>query len=595
MRKLLNKAVGSLSSSCLFPHTYKVYFKPEEKICPDCNSTLKVMKTATKTMITLHIGKFNAHITSLICRHCENKTVYICREPQTLVPEFCNVGYDILVYVGINVYEKYRTAKEISTDLQSKNVFLSDSEIYFLAKKFLTYLEIAHQESGPKIKKFMQESGGYILHIDGTCNGKSQHLITVIDAISGFVLDSIKIPTENSTQIIPMLQKISETYGKPLAVVSDMGRALILALTTVFNNIPHFICHFHFLRDIGKDLLLSDYDVLRKQLQAYGISSILHKHIRSFEEITNKDSQIAEQFFANFGSDKSCNIQICESSLNIFCQSLLQWALKGKTQGNGYGFPFDRPYLIFYQRLIIVYNSLSELTKRSLSNNKNANKTVLRLMEELDPLVYDKSCQSIMTNFLDKIEVFDKLREVMRMAPIDGKKGLNDSGQINEIKTIEKGVRTFYSCLINKYSENGDYKKMIKQIKKYWNKLFSDPIIVRICGKDVKIQPQRTNNIMEQFFRKLKRIFLRKSGANSMTETLETILPSVTFVNNLKNNQYMKILLNGKETLEERFADIDSKIIRKKLGTNCNNNCSENIHKITEDIDFPQKLMQIFS
>lgn len=552
------------------------------------------MKTATKTMITLHIGKFHAHITSLLCHHCENGTVYISREPETLVPEFCNVGYDVLVYVGINVYEKYRTAKEISTDLKSKNVFLSDSEIYFLAKKFLTYLEIAHQESGSKIKKFMQENGGYILHIDGTCNGKSQHLIAVIDAISGFVLDSIKIPTENSTQIIPMLQKISETYGKPLAAVSDMGRALILALTTVFQNIPHFICHFHFLRDIGKDLLLSDYDVIRKQLQAYGISSIIHKHIRSFEEKINNEPQIAEQFFSNFGSDKSCDIQLCESSITIFCQSLIQWALKGKTQGNGYGFPFDRPYLIFYQRLIVVYNSLSEVSKSSLPNNPKYFKTVLRLMEELEPLVYDKSCQAIMTNLLEKIEVFDKLRDVMRIAPADGKKGLNDSGQVSEIKTIEEGVKTFFEFLTDNYSENGDYKKMIKQIEKYWKKLFSDPIIVNICGKDVKMQPQRTNNIMEQFFRKLKRIFLRKSGSNSMTETLETILPSVTLINNLKNNQYMKILLNGNETLEERFADIDSKIIRKKLGKNCRNNSSENIHKITEDIDFPQKLMRIF-
>ena len=40
-----------------------------------------------------------------------------------LVPEFCHVGYDIIVHVGINAYEKFRTAKEISTELQSKNVF----------------------------------------------------------------------------------------------------------------------------------------------------------------------------------------------------------------------------------------------------------------------------------------------------------------------------------------------------------------------------------------------------------------------------------------------------------------------------------------
>jgi hypothetical protein len=31
--------------------------------------------------------------------------------------------------------------------------------------------------------------------------------------------------------------------------------------------------------------------------------------------------------------------------------TLIQWALRGKTEGDGYGFPFDRPHLAFAQRL----------------------------------------------------------------------------------------------------------------------------------------------------------------------------------------------------------------------------------------------------
>jgi len=39
----------------------------------------------------------------------------------------------------------------------------------------------------------------------------------------------------------------------------------------VFAGIPDFICHFHFLRDLGKDLLASDYDLLRQRLRKYGL------------------------------------------------------------------------------------------------------------------------------------------------------------------------------------------------------------------------------------------------------------------------------------------------------------------------------------
>ena len=71
------------------------------------------MKTATTTMVTLHIGKFKAHKTFLICGSCKNKTVYTSSELQGLVPDHCNFGYDILIDVGCMVFQKYRTAKEI--------------------------------------------------------------------------------------------------------------------------------------------------------------------------------------------------------------------------------------------------------------------------------------------------------------------------------------------------------------------------------------------------------------------------------------------------------------------------------------------------
>jgi hypothetical protein len=593
LRALLDKTIDHLSPKYLFPKTTKVYFNPQEQVCPDCKHQLKVMKTVTKTIITLHIGKFNAHMTSLFCPYCDNKQIYIPCEPQTLVPPFCNVGYDVLIYVGRQVYENYRTAKEISTALQQRNIFLSDSEIYFLAKKFLTYLEVAHQQSYPDIKKLMQENNGYILHIDGTCDGNSPHIITVIDAISGFVLDSIKIATENSPEIIPMLKQLKTHFGQPLAVVSDMGSALMLALATVFSQIPHFICHFHFLRDIGKDLLNHDYDVIRKRLKMYKISSKLHKRNRLFEEKLNQSPQVTQQFLETYNQDCPNKMVWSENSMTIYCQTLIQWALKGRSQGQGYGFPFDRSYLIFYQRLIIVYNNLKEMRYSYLSNKPKQIKVVLQLIKDIEPIVDDECCQLSVIALQRKIKVFDELRKVMRLAPIHGKKGLNDSGQVDEIKSIEQGVKSFYNDLFKK-PDHEDYKKMINQIKKYWGKLFADPIIVTIGTEKVKIQPQRTNNIMEQFFRKLKRIFIRKSGSSSIKETLKTILPSVTFINNLKNEQYMKILLKDKDTLEERFADIDAKIIRNKLKKSFQNNYSEKIQKITDDVDFPKKLMYHF-
>ena len=97
---------------------------------------------------------------------------------------------------------------------------------------------------------------------------------------------------------------------------------------------------------------------------------------------------------------------------------------------------------------------------------------------------------------------------------------------------------------------------MMKQIDKYGEKLFTDPITVQTPEGGVTIYPQRTNNILEQFFRKLKRGQRRKTGNNSMSRMLNSMIADTPLVENMDNPEYMKILLGGKANLEELFAEI---------------------------------------
>jgi hypothetical protein len=60
----------------------------------------------------------------------------------------------------------------------------------------------------------MNTQGGYVLHLDGTCEGDdSPHLMSTIDTLSKIVLDNIKIPTENARQLIPFLRGIQHAYA----------------------------------------------------------------------------------------------------------------------------------------------------------------------------------------------------------------------------------------------------------------------------------------------------------------------------------------------------------------------------------------------
>ena len=146
----------------------------------------------------------------------------------------------------------------------------------------------------------------------------------------------------------------------------------------------------------------------------------------------------------------------------------------------------------------------------------------------------------------------------MRIAPPGGSNGLNDDGTTEAISSIRQSVERFRRKLDEdgKLSTDLLFRKMAKQIDKYGDKLFADPIEVDTPNGPVTIYPQRTNNILEQFFRGLRRGHRRKTGNNSMCRTLQTMLADTPLIKNLDNPDYMKILLDGKASLEELFAEL---------------------------------------
>jgi len=103
-------------------------------------------------------------------------------------------------------------------------------------------------------------------------------------------------------------------------------------------------------------------------------------------------------------------------------------------------------------------------------------------------------------------------------------------------------------------------------MNKYWDMLFADYIEVTTSNGDVKkILPQRTNNSMEQLFRSTKHDERKKSGTKSLCKQMKSMHPQRPLVKNLKNPDYLKIILNGKATLTERFAQIDAKLVQEEM------------------------------
>lgn len=261
-------------------------------------------------------------------------------------------------------------------------------------------------------------------------------------------------------------------------------------------------------------------------------------------------------------------VSLCRSNAPLlWACSLIQWALEGKNEGEGSGFPFDRPQVQFAQRLRILGQRLEPIKDIHLRGQWTDTKPLFRLSCELKKLSADEGLERMLRAIDHKIPGFDRLRNAMRMAQAGGPAGLNSGSDPIALRPIQKAVEKFRKERTSRsdYASTGVWKTMIDQIDKYQDKLFADPITVKTARGPWVIQPQRTHNIMERFFRDFRRGARRRTGQNSSGRFLQSMIADTPLVRNLENPSYLKILLKGQVTLEERFAQIDIETVRKEM------------------------------
>jgi len=543
---------------------------------------------------TLHIGKFRARETIAACPKCDR--AYRSEELGRLVPSGANFGYDVLVYTGQALWLRCRSEQEVVAELAQKNILISPREVSLLGMKFIVYLAIAHQQCAASISADMRLRGGFVCHLDATCEGRDPLLMSSIDSLSEIVLGNIKLPSEHQDHIVPFLQRIKETFGIPLALVHDMGRGILKAVAEVFPGVPDFICHFHFLRDIGKDFLETEYDVIRTRLIKHQISGKLRYRAKQLKGDLDRNPDLIDALATGL-ANHPLPAAALQSLPGLNGYTLIQWVLQGKSEGQGYGFPFDRPQLSFANRIRRLHADVEQLSQTQLRGQWQDNAPYFKILVDLKMVMQDKVLWQAVEELEKKITVFERLRQAMRIAPQSGRRGINDEGQKNNIRTIKQRVTKFRAWLTSRkdYAHNQDARKMIAKINKYWKKLFADPITVQTPSGPIRIQPQRTNNILEQFFRCLKRANRRKTGNAASGRMLRTMLAETPLVRNIQNPNYMKILLNGKTTLAAVFAEIDIATLRKEFrkAQSDPEKIPAKLKSLIATPDYPEKLVEM--
>ena len=552
-------------------------FDPEVEACPICGERLLVYKTTTpRCVITLTYGKFQAVEVVRYCGNgCEGSEgenslrLYRSEFLEKLVAPYHIYGFEIVAKVGIQRFLHCRQRREIQDEIDSMIGFSTpESTIQTLIGRFMDAVRAVHEEKIPKLREIFENAGGYILHVDGTCEEGSHVHFVCMTGPEPIVLWSEKIESENAVQIQRVLKKVEQRFGRPAATVQDLSSAIRNAVLAQWPELPIFYCHYHFLADVGKDILGDHYKRIRTLLRDSEIRPELRRFLKSITKELGENRGEARRICRNLDDPKFLMQKGRSLKAISIAAGLAEWILSAKAEGTGRGFPYDLPHLIFCLRThqaleILDRDILPGLTGRT----PRGEKLLLRLRGILHCFLKSRKLARAIRQIQENNGVFVRLRDALRLAVKGAARGINDERiyqSPEEVREAEEAVTRLRDELRHELEARlpPQVKKSIKivlrHLDKYWDGLFGHCLHISDDGQRY-LMVQRTNNLAECFFRGIKRVMRRITGKKKLNREVDALPGHALLVFNLKNSKYVELVCGSLERLPEAFADLARK------------------------------------
>jgi arginine repressor len=266
-----------------------IMFEPELNKCPLCGEKLvQKYNTKEKTIITLK-EKLVCWERVLRCRNkeCQGHSMsFHSAEYKGLALPAMSFGIDVLALEGGLRFEEHKTIDEVVDSLHKYGIHTNDATVSKHSDKYLALISGYHKEKIEEIRKGLAKQGGYILQIDGTVSVRTKTLYIFRDNISGTILYAA-LSGDDTDSVKPLVQYVSDNFGKPLGIISDMQESIIESVRDVFPNIPHQYCQYHFLKNVGNAILSEKHRQLGTLIRNKDVKKEIEK-IQTEAEIKKK-------------------------------------------------------------------------------------------------------------------------------------------------------------------------------------------------------------------------------------------------------------------------------------------------------------------
>jgi hypothetical protein len=168
-------------------------------------------------------------------------------------------GLDVIAQIGAWRYQEHRSVPEIHARLRARHLPISERSVTNLLDRYdelvaLSVLDVA------RLRRLTTPNKRVILALDGLQPDVGHEVLWVLrDVLSGEILLVRSLLSATQQDLATLLQAVRDALEVPVAaVVSDGQQSIRKAVAQIFGDVPHQLCHFHYLREAATPLFEAD-------------------------------------------------------------------------------------------------------------------------------------------------------------------------------------------------------------------------------------------------------------------------------------------------------------------------------------------------
>lgn len=232
--------------------------------CLGCGQRLWVAYHAGRTLMTFR-GLVRLRV---VVRRCRNPACELYHWPYRAEEEGAwalphgEFGLDIITVIGQLRYGDHRSIPEIHQRLVERGVSIAQRTVTDLLERYeeLVALHLADEE---RVKARLKQQGHVLLGIDGMQPDVGHEVLWIIrDCLSGEVLLARTLLSSTRGDLAALLDEVKQVLG-PLnvpirGIISDGQQTIRQAVERSLPEVPHQLCHFHYLDEAAGPIFEAD-------------------------------------------------------------------------------------------------------------------------------------------------------------------------------------------------------------------------------------------------------------------------------------------------------------------------------------------------